>query len=202
MRSLVRLSLALIRNNLTKIFAMLNNTGFPWRQPCICTLIDRGQRPITARVVFTSLYKTPWLHAARLPFLRGCLHDTGATFAPERVHSGSLSWLYICLHDTTTKFLAKRGAERRAARFIISSRAKRACITQASQGQRDFLLAINLSSLVGVRLDVIQSSDVKAHYRFRGNRLPSTTKLWVLFFHLWIITMFTVGESPSNISGI
>ena len=23
--------------------------------------------------------------------LRGCLHDTGATFAPQRVHSGSLS---------------------------------------------------------------------------------------------------------------
>ena len=38
--------------------------------------------------------------------LRGCLHDTGATFAPERVHSGSLSWLYISLHDTTTKFHA------------------------------------------------------------------------------------------------
>ena len=35
--------------------------------------------------------------------LRGCLHDTGATFAPEQVHSSSLSWLYICLHDTTTK---------------------------------------------------------------------------------------------------
>ena len=35
--------------------------------------------------------------------LRGCLHDTGATFAPELVLSGSLSWLYICLHDTTTK---------------------------------------------------------------------------------------------------
>ena len=34
---------------------------------------------------------------------KGCLHDTGATFAPERAHSGSLSWLYICLHDTTTK---------------------------------------------------------------------------------------------------
>ena len=34
---------------------------------------------------------------------KGCLYDTGATFAPERVHSGSLSWLYICLHDTTTK---------------------------------------------------------------------------------------------------
>ena len=38
--------------------------------------------------------------------LRGCLHDTGATFAPERVHSGSLSWLYICLHDTITKCYA------------------------------------------------------------------------------------------------
>ena len=37
---------------------------------------------------------------------RGCLHDTGATFAPEQVHSGSLSWLYICLHDTTTKCYA------------------------------------------------------------------------------------------------
>ena len=44
-------------------------------------------------------------------------------------------------------FLAKR----RAARFIISTRA---CITQPSHGQRDFLLAINLSSLVGVRLEV------------------------------------------------
>ena len=34
-------------------------------------------------------------------YLRGCLHDTGATFTPEWVHSGSLSWLYICLHDTS-----------------------------------------------------------------------------------------------------
>ena len=32
-------------------------TSFPCRHPCICTLIDHGQRPITARVVFTSLYK-------------------------------------------------------------------------------------------------------------------------------------------------
>ena len=83
-------------------------------------------------------------------------------------------------------FLAKR----RAARFIISSRAKRACITQASQGQRDFLLAINLSSLVGVRLDVIQSSDVKVHYGFPGNRLPSTTKPWVFFMR----TVFFICE--------
>ena len=35
--------------------------------------------------------------------VRGCLHDTRATFAPGRVHSGSLSLLYICLHDTITK---------------------------------------------------------------------------------------------------
>ena len=58
-------------------------------------------------------------------------------------------------------------------RFIISSRAKRACFPRGSQGQRDFFLfVINLSSLVGVCLDVIQSTDVKAHYRFPGNRLP------------------------------
>ena len=38
--------------------------------------------------------------------VRRFLHDTGATFAPERIHSGSLSWLYICLHDTTPKCYA------------------------------------------------------------------------------------------------
>ena len=36
-------------------------------------------------------------------------------------------------------------------------------------------MIFNLSSLVGVRLDVIQSSDVKVHYGFPGNRLPSMT---------------------------
>ena len=36
-------------------------------------------------------------------FLRGCLHDTGATFIPVRVHSGSLLWFCIRLHDTSTK---------------------------------------------------------------------------------------------------
>ena len=39
---------------------MLNKTKktiFQWRHPCIRTLIDHGQRPITGRVVFTSLYK-------------------------------------------------------------------------------------------------------------------------------------------------
>ena len=46
-----------------------------------------------------------------------------------------------CMWKGLPLFLAKC----RAARFIISSRVKRACITQASQGQRDFLLAINVS---------------------------------------------------------
>ena len=86
----------------------------------------------------------------------------------------------------------KQGAKCRAVRFIILSHAKCTCITWASQGQCDFLLAITLSTLVGVRLDVIQSSDVKVHYRFLGNRLPLMTKLWVLdrFFHLWIIYVY------------
>ena len=61
----------------------------------------------------------------------------------------------------------------------------------------------NLSSLVGFRRDVIQRSDVKVHYGFAGNRLPSTTKLWVLFmktgfssvnynnvYGRWIITQY------------
>ena len=45
----------------------------------------------------------PSLSIRKVPNVRGCLHDTGATFMPKWVHSGSLSWLYICLHDTTTK---------------------------------------------------------------------------------------------------
>ena len=44
--------------------------------------------------------------------VRGCLHYTGATFAPEWVHSNSLSWLYICLHDTTTKCHASASSPR------------------------------------------------------------------------------------------
>ena len=40
-------------------------------------------------------------------FLRGCLLNTGATFAPERVQSGSLPWFYICLQDTATKCHAR-----------------------------------------------------------------------------------------------
>ena len=50
----------------------------------------------------------PFFHLIGVQWFRGCSHDTGATFAPERVHSGSLSWLYICLHDTTTNFMLAR----------------------------------------------------------------------------------------------
>ena len=32
-------------------------------------------------------------HLQTMWLVRGCLHDTGATFAPVRVHSSSLSWL-------------------------------------------------------------------------------------------------------------
>ena len=74
------------------------------------------------------------------------------------------------------------------ARFIISSSAKRACTTQASQGQRDFLLAINLSSLVGVRFDVIQSSDVKCIMGFQATDCNRRTKLWVLFMKTGFFT--------------
>ena len=35
--------------------------------------------------------------------VRGCSHDTGATFVSTRAHSSSLSWFCICLHDVTTK---------------------------------------------------------------------------------------------------
>ena len=85
--------------------------------------------------------------------------------------------------------------------FACEARVYPSSIGQQWQGHRDFILAISLSSLVGVRLDVIQSSDVRVHYGFPGNRLPSTIKLWVFFLKLWIITMYTVGESPPNISG-
>ena len=125
----------------------------------------------TCSTLFSNQQKKKIAHAARfLSFFAVVLHNYNVVLQDKNVKLPGY-----------TLFLAKQGGERRAARYIISSRASRACIAQASQGKRDFLLAINLSSLVGVRLDVIQSSDVKAHYGFRGNRLPSTTKLWVLF---------------------
>ena len=36
--------------------------------------------------------------------IKGCLHDTGATFIPVQAHSGFLLWLCIRLYDTSTKF--------------------------------------------------------------------------------------------------
>ena len=77
--------------------------------------------PLSSHVVFLSCPKSLFPSFEHLPHssavfdfcidqacLRGCLHDTGVTFALQRVHSGSLSWLYICLHDTTTNVMPAR----------------------------------------------------------------------------------------------
>ena len=65
--------------------------------------------------------------------------------------------------------------KRLAARFIIPSRAKRSCFPRASQRQRDFLFAINLLSLVCIRL-VLPTS--RAQFFFtsakRGRQLCRT----------------------------
>ena len=65
---------------------------------------------VSASSTLNTLFKCVWVVLLYLTVstwfikaVRGCLHDTGATFAPARDHFGSLSWLYICLHDTTTK---------------------------------------------------------------------------------------------------
>ena len=59
-------------------------------------------------------------------------------------------------------------------------------------------MIFNLSSLVGVRLDVIQSSDVKVHYGFPGNRLPSMTKLRVLFMKTGYYGRFPFSQNFRN----
>ena len=42
-------------------FSLLLNssclTSFPWSHPCVCSLIDHGQRPITARLASSIFYK-------------------------------------------------------------------------------------------------------------------------------------------------
>ena len=93
----------------------------------------------------------------------------------------SLMCVYVL--DLGVLFLTKH----RAARFIISSRAKRASITRASQGQRES---------GGVRRDIIQISDVKVHYGFPGNRLPSMTKLLVLFMKRVFSYYVNYSEAP------
>ena len=44
------------QNPSAKLSNTTKNTNFPGIQPCVCTLIDHGQRPITARVALTTLY--------------------------------------------------------------------------------------------------------------------------------------------------
>ena len=79
--------ISLLEGNILKPMAILGDTG----------AVSRVERKGVTKVFLVRAKEPP------SPELRGCLHDTGATFAPRRVHSGSLSWLYICLHDTTTK---------------------------------------------------------------------------------------------------
>ena len=49
-------------------------------------------------IVNVGIRVKPVKSKAANPEIRGCLHDTGATFALERVHSVSLSWLYIFVY--------------------------------------------------------------------------------------------------------
>ena len=72
-----------------------------------------------SRFLYISL---PSLHEISISRFRGCLHDTGATFASERVHSGSLSWLYICLHDTTTNSMLARVTWREFTPVLVPGR--------------------------------------------------------------------------------
>ena len=62
--------------------------------------------------IIICFWETAHLHNTYFP-LRGCLHDTGATFAPARAHSDSLSGFYICLHDTTHKMSSRRESPQR-----------------------------------------------------------------------------------------
>ena len=77
-------------------------------------------------------------------------------------------------------------------RFIISSRAKRECITQASQGgARPAWFPIDFCWCSALTSQADSAIDDKALGVIHEDGI----------FHLWIITMFTVGESPPNISG-
>ena len=50
------ISRELPQNPSAKLSSTTKKTNFPGIQPCVCTLIDHGQRPITARVALTTLY--------------------------------------------------------------------------------------------------------------------------------------------------
>ena len=96
--------------------------------------------------------------------LRGCLHDTGANFAPAQVHSSSLSWLCICLHDITEKSHA--GATLTGARS-----------PQLLHRSEDFVPARNLAT-VSCKRGTTTRSGVKSGSRWAGT--GSTCELFVI----------------------
>ena len=95
-------------------FTRVNKIEAMYERPCVNVRVERGSTVAFTRdlpyIASDCIYARTHVKITRQwkSTLRGCLHDTGATFVPERVHSGSLSWLYICLHDTTTNFMLAR----------------------------------------------------------------------------------------------
>ena len=49
------------------------------------------------------IHKNTYRGSDAMISLRGCLHDTRATFVPTGVHSGSLLWLCIHFNDSNRK---------------------------------------------------------------------------------------------------
>ena len=99
--------------------------------------------------------------------LRGCLHDTGATFIPVRIHSGSLLWLCIRLHDTKAKCHA--GASHTGAsspRFL--------CRSEIFIPARKFI-PVSCKRGMTVRFIFIKISSILRHYRLA----PQQTRLYV-----------------------
>ena len=98
--------------------------------------------------------------------VRGCLHDTRATFIPARVHSGSLLWLCIRLHDTKAK--CHGGASHTGAsspRFL--------CRSEIFIPARKFILVLCKRGMT-VRFIFIKISSILRRYK---TRTPTNTAL-------------------------
>ena len=93
--------------------------------------------------------------------VRGCLHDTGATFIPARVHSGSLLWLCICLHNTKAKCHAGASSPRFLCRSEIFIQARKFIPVLCKRGMT-------------VRFIFIKVSSILRHYK---TRIPTNTAL-------------------------
>ena len=81
-------------------------------------------------------------------FLRGCLHDTGATFIPARVHSGSLLWLCIRLHDAQAKCHAGASSPRFLCRSEIFIPARNFIPVPCKRGMTVRFILIKILSIL------------------------------------------------------